>query len=171
YLFGAHLLGAHDVPVVCFACGIIMGVYRDRLARLFEKHAVILSVIFFGIFFSLYLVYVNGVIMGKFPVGYVLLSSVIGISDLAIIGFVISVSHICLKRNIPLIVNPVIALFAEFSLAIYMIQGLCIRFLYERYESSLLYFFAAFFLTLLAAIPLHYLLKLINSGYRKLFRL
>ncbi|MCR5311377.1 MAG: acyltransferase, partial [Lachnospiraceae bacterium] len=46
YLFGAHLLGAHDVPVVCFACGIIMGVYRDRLARLFEKHAVILSVIF-----------------------------------------------------------------------------------------------------------------------------
>ena len=167
YLLFAHCFGQYDVPIISFACGMIAAVHRNRLSRFFEKYMIVLTILFFCIFFTVYMLYVQGTIMGKFAMNYVTWSALSAVSDIAIIGFVISVSTIFKKYKIPVIVNPVTSLIKTYSFEIYVLQGLFLRLLNPMIENRYMYSAVSFFCIIAASLLLNLLITLVKKPFTK----
>ncbi|MBR5994121.1 MAG: acyltransferase family protein [Lachnospiraceae bacterium] len=170
YLIVAHLYGQYDYPIFAFLFGLIVAVHRNALVKSVEKKALYYIILSFMTFFSMYLIYVFGVIMGKFTVGPFFLNTILCISDLGIIVFVVTLAFLCERKNVPLFVNPITNIISKFSLEVYILQGLILR-LFTPYINNLpLYILLVLLSLTVLAVIYHYFNQLIKNLLTKCFK-
>lgn len=157
YVAAAYLTGENYIPVISFLFGLFSAVHRNDIGKIAHKFTGLLMVISFPIFFLMYLLYVWGVIMGKFALQGILLDLVLTVSDIAIIIFIICFAIICDKCRIPVMTNPVIGFFGEHMLEIYVLQGLSYRFFAKYIDNKLLFSFISVSCIILLSIPYHWI--------------
>lgn len=169
YLFFSFYFGGHYLSVFPFTFGILVAQYKIHLDHIMEKHSILISLVSFLGFFTMYLTYVASFIMGKFQILPILWDIACVFSELAIITFVMSFSYQCCKKGgVLLLVNPVSKWLGKYSLEIYACQGLVLCGLYPYLGSTVWFLIAGSLLTILLAVVLHKGFSICRRAFAKL---
>jgi len=101
--------------------------------------------------------------MGRFSVSYLMLSVIYAVSDLGIIIFAVVFAWLCERKSIPVIINQFIKLVGVYSLEIYTLQGLILRFFANYIDNKLLYVGCVLVSLAVLAIPYQHLNRFLKN--------
>ncbi len=156
YFIIAYSFGQQYLPVFSFAFGLVVCSLRKKLKNFLNKYCVLITVISFVILFSMYMIYIYGNIMVRIQLTPILLDVIYTVSDLSVIIFALSLNHIFDKYKVPVIVNPVTGWIKNYSLEIYIIQGLFFRLWIKYINNTVLYCLVSLVTIFIGAIALHW---------------
>lgn len=154
YAFICTKCGQRHIEITLFIFGMTVACLKKRFDCFLQKNMWLVLIISFAVFFSVYWIYVRSVIMGRFVLSANVLNSLIILSDIAIVFFVLSVCLWSKKIDIPLIVNPVSKWFSKYSLEIYGMQTMIIYLLLPVFGRTVPFVLITFISTVVVAVVL-----------------
>lgn len=171
YAFACTRCGQRHMEILLFVFGMFMALIKDKFDVFLKRFLWLLIAGVFAVFFSVYMIYVRSVVMGKFSMSDNLLNLLIIISDMAVAVFVVCVCYFSTKKGIPLIENPFSRWISKYSLEIYGLQTMVILVLLPVMGRTVPFILVSIVVTVLLAVALKtltsYLIRLINGKFLK----
>lgn len=158
----------HISVVYAFPLGLFIAQKQKSAEAFFKKNSAWLSVLFFLIFFSGYMIYVQSEIMGKFDLPAQLKLIIAILSESSVAMFMLSTASLLSKTKI--IANLVSSYLGKYSLEIYCIQGLLFIILRQKISNPRLFAAVAMIILFPVAMLLNRILHIFLKGLSKLFK-
>ena len=159
-------------PAFSFVVGVILAYCNHRKPVLFSKKTALFTAIGLLAFLAATLVttlmvYRYSELMASNVTVALLYLILMMAADLSLITFVLSFTVMANRSFSGLIVNPVSRFLGTYSLEIYALQGLFLRFFFNKIGNPVLYAVIAVLCIIVCSIPIHKLLSVIKKVITK----
>lgn len=160
--------GLQHTSLPSFLFGIVFAVHKKDLDALLEKRKadILGMLISFIVFFSVYMIYVQGTIMGKFQIPNNVWAIISAISDFAIVVFIVCLIFLCHDSKLILFDNKIIRTVGIFSLEVYALQGLILRKMFPLFDRRGIYVLCCLLIIAISSFILHKIFEKILFLFR-----